>query len=55
VPFPVGRVPEKSDQTRWVSAAESLPWLILTDAERRVVAEGFALDELEALLKTPAK
>lgn len=55
VPFPVGRVPEKSDKTRWVSSVESLPWLILTDAERRVVAEGFALDELEAQLKAPAK
>jgi hypothetical protein len=34
---------------------ESLPWLILVDNERRVMAEGFALDELDAKLKALAK
>ncbi len=55
VPFPVGRLAEKADKTRWVSEVESLPWLILTDGDRRVTAEGFALDELEAKLKGLAK
>jgi len=55
LPFPVGRLPEKADQIKWVSDVESLPWLILTDGERRVTAEGFALDELEAKLKATAK
>jgi protocatechuate 3,4-dioxygenase beta subunit len=50
VPFPVGRVGEKADKTKWASEVESLPWLILTDGDRRVTAEGFALDELEAKL-----
>jgi protocatechuate 3,4-dioxygenase beta subunit len=55
VPFPVGRVAEKSDKTKWASEVESLPWLILTDADHRVTAEGFALDELDEKLKTLTK
>jgi protocatechuate 3,4-dioxygenase beta subunit len=55
VAFPVGRVAEKADKTKWASDVESLPWLILVDAERRVAAEGFALDELDAKLKALTK
>jgi protocatechuate 3,4-dioxygenase beta subunit len=55
VPFPVGRVAEKADKTKWASDADSLPWLILTDGDRRVTAEGFTLDELEAKLKGQTK
>jgi len=55
MPFPVGRLAEKADKTKWASEVESLPWLILTDADRRVTAEGFAFDELDAKLKSQAK
>jgi len=55
VPFPVGRLAEKADNTKWASSVESFPWLILIDSERRVTAEGFALDELEAKLKGQGK
>jgi len=55
VPFPVGRLAEKADKTKWASEVQSLPWLILTDGERRVTAEGFGLDELEGKLKDAAK
>ncbi len=55
VPFPIGRVAEKAAKTKWASEVESLPWLILTDSDHRVTAEGFALDELEAKLKALAK
>jgi hypothetical protein len=55
VSFPVGRVTEKSEKSKWASAVPALPWLILTDANHRVIAEGFALDELDAQLKTLAK
>ena len=48
VSFPVGRVTEK---LKWASAVPALPWLILTDAKHQVVAEGFALDELDAQIK----
>ncbi|HWH71960.1 MAG TPA: hypothetical protein VNT26_21535, partial [Candidatus Sulfotelmatobacter sp.] len=51
LPFPVGRVAEKTATTKWATGVESLPWLILTDGQRKVVAEGFGLDELEAKIK----
>jgi hypothetical protein len=47
VPFAIGRVAEKSDQTKWAHAIDSFPWLILVDAKGRVAAEGFQFDELE--------
>lgn len=55
IPFPVGRLAEEGAKTKWASDVESFPWLILVDGERRVAAEGFALDELEAKLKALAK
>jgi protocatechuate 3,4-dioxygenase beta subunit len=55
VSFPVGRVTEKSDKSKWASSVSALPWLILTDASHRVVAEGFSFDELDAQLKKLAK
>jgi hypothetical protein len=55
LPFPVGRVAEKSAATKWATDVESLPWLILRDAQGRVAAEGFALDELDAKLEALKK
>jgi protocatechuate 3,4-dioxygenase beta subunit len=55
VSFPVGRVTEKSEKSKWASSVSALPWLILTDASHRVVAEGFALAELDAQIKKLAK
>jgi protocatechuate 3,4-dioxygenase beta subunit len=55
VSFPVGRVTEKSEKSKWAAAVPALPWLILTDADHRVVAEGFAFDDLDAQIKKLAK
>jgi hypothetical protein len=55
VPFPVGCVKGDAEKARASWGASALPWLILTDKARRVTAEGFDLDELEAKLKTVAK
>jgi protocatechuate 3,4-dioxygenase beta subunit len=55
VSFPVGRVTEKSEKSKWATSVSALPWLILTDASHRVVAEGFAFDELDAQVKKLAK
>jgi protocatechuate 3,4-dioxygenase beta subunit len=55
VSFPVGRVTEKSDKTKWASSTAALPWLILADASHQVVAEGFSLDELDAQIQKLAK
>ena len=54
-PFPVGQVAEESEQTAWVTGVASLPWLVLTDAQRRIAAEGFALEEIDAKLKAVEK
>ncbi len=51
VSFPVGRVTEKTQKSKWATAVPALPWLILTDASHRVVAEGFALDELDGQIQ----
>jgi uncharacterized GH25 family protein len=55
VPFPVGRVAEKSDKTKWAAEVESFPWLILTDNKGRVAAEGFGFEELDAKITALSK
>jgi uncharacterized GH25 family protein len=47
VSFPVGIVVGDEEETRFIWGVKSLPWLILTDAEHVVIAEGFALSELD--------
>ena len=51
MPFAVGCVEKKSSANKWATDVSSLPWLILRDAQGKVAAEGFALDELDARLK----
>ena len=51
VSFPVGRVTEKAAKTRWATEVSALPWFILADANHRVVAEGFSLDDLDAQIQ----
>ncbi len=53
LPFPVGQVAEASDKAKWATDVESLPWLILTDTQSRVSAEGFALEQLDEKLRAP--
>jgi len=46
IPFPVGMIQSDKEQTRFNWGVKSLPWLILTDKQHIVIAEGFGLDEL---------
>jgi len=39
------------EKTRFTWGVKSLPWLILTDRNHVVAAEGFALAELDDMLK----
>ncbi len=55
VAVPVGRVMEKTAKTKWASETAALPWLILTDASHKVVAEGFSSDDLDAQIQKLAK
>jgi len=55
ISFPVGRVTDKNEKSKWASSATVLPWLILADASHRVVAEGFSPDELDAQIQKLGK
>jgi hypothetical protein len=55
VSFPVGRVTEASDKTKWASTVSALPWFILTDANHRVISDGFEFSELDAEIKKLTK
>jgi len=47
VPFSVGIVQGDEKKTRFAWGVRSLPWLILTDSDKIVRAEGFPLTELD--------
>jgi len=51
--MPVGQVAAEADPRTMLLlwGVQSLPWLILTDAQHRVTAEGFALDALDAKIE----
>jgi hypothetical protein len=50
-PFPIGRFKTDPEKARAAWGAAALPWLILADKAHRVVAEGFAPEEVEARLQ----
>ena len=47
VTFPVGMLGGDEEKTRLAWGVKALPWLILADKGHKVVAEGFAVSELE--------
>jgi hypothetical protein len=54
VPLPTERVGRKPERVRQVCRAwgiEKLPWLVLTDPNHVVTAEGFCLDELNQMIR----
>ena len=51
VPFPVGMIQDDVGKTRFNWGVKSLPWLILTDREHVVTAEGFNMNELGDKIK----
>jgi len=51
VAFPVGIMAADPAEVRFAWAVRSLPWLILTDAQHVVRAEGFAVDALAQVLE----
>jgi hypothetical protein len=46
-PFRVGMIAEDEEKSRFTWCVRSLPWLILTDADRVVRSQGFSIDELD--------
>ncbi|MHC4206804.1 MAG: redoxin domain-containing protein [Planctomycetota bacterium] len=51
ISFPVGMIQVDEEEIRFTWGVKSLPWLILTDKQHIVRAEGFALAELDEKLK----
>jgi hypothetical protein len=51
VSFPVGMIQADEEKARLTWSVQSLPWLILTDREHTVHAEGFAPNELTEKLR----
>jgi hypothetical protein len=52
IPFPVGMVEGDEEKTRFNWGVRSLPWLILTDKQNIVRAEGFGVNELDEKITT---
>lgn len=50
IPFPVGMITDCTEKTRNTWGVRSLPWLVLTDRGRKVVAEGITLQALDSKL-----
>jgi len=55
IPFPVGMVQDDVEKIRFAWGVRSLPWLILTDREHIVRAEGFSLAELDKKISAIAQ
>jgi 5-hydroxyisourate hydrolase-like protein (transthyretin family) len=51
LPFPAGTISGDEEKMRSNWGVRSLPWLILTDKEHIIKAEGFALNELDEKVK----
>jgi len=47
IPFQVGAITADIEKTRFAWGVRSLPWLILTDKQHIVIAEGFGINELD--------
>jgi len=46
ISFPVGTIQGSEEKIRFTWSVKSLPWLVLTDREHIVIAEGFNVNEL---------
>ncbi len=46
IPFPCGLMKDQPDKTKFAWGIKALPWLLLTDKQHMVQAEGFAIDKL---------
>jgi uncharacterized GH25 family protein len=51
ISFPIGMIEAAKEKTSLAWGVKSLPWLILTDKEHVVTAEGFAITELDEKIR----
>jgi len=50
IAYPCGVIAENAEDVKLKMGVQGLPWLILTDSEHKVIAEGFSVNELESKL-----
>ncbi len=55
ISFPVGIIDKNEEQTRLNWGVKALPWMILTDKEHVVQAEGFSINKLDEEIKSESK
>jgi len=55
VPFPLGMIQGEEEEARAAWGVQALPWLILTDRDHIVRAEGFNLSDLQNKMETVAR
>jgi len=55
ISFPVGIIADQEEQIRFNWGVKSLPWLILTNKEHIVQAEGFGINQLDEKITTLKK
>ena len=55
VPFAVGAIRQDIVERKYAWSIRSLPWLILTDEQHIVRAEGFTIDELDQHIRSLGK
>ncbi|MHC4324836.1 MAG: redoxin domain-containing protein, partial [Planctomycetota bacterium] len=51
ITFPVGIIAGQEKQVHFDWGVKSLPWLILTDRQHNVIAEGFGLNNLDTIIE----
>lgn len=51
IEYPCGIISDNAEEKTFSMGVKSLPWLILTDNEHNVIAEGFSVDELDEKVK----
>ena len=55
IPFAIGIIKGDKNKVRFSWGVKALPWLILTDKNHTVTAEGFGIDEIEEKIKDIGK
>ncbi len=51
IPFPIGMIEDDAEKIQFAWGVKSLPWLILTDRQHIVSAEGFGLNQVNEKIK----
>ena len=51
IPFIVSMIEKDVEETKFNWGVQTLPWLIITDKQHKVLGEGFSLDQVDTFIK----